>query len=170
MMVTAVLLMTLTGCAGSPTRPDFLSSAGRTGRPIPVRESVIQIARSLLGTPYRFGGKTPEGFDCTGFVGYVYQNSAGIALPRDSHHLIRMGKTVSATDLLPADLVYFRIEHQKPLHVGIYLGDGIFIHAPSSGGKVNIQRMSQGYWKSRYLGARRIVSAMPGRRFNERSV
>jgi cell wall-associated NlpC family hydrolase len=81
-----------------------------------------------------------------------------------------MGKSVSASDLLQADLVYFRIENQKPLHVGIYLGDGKFIHAPSAGGKVNIQSMGQEYWKSRYLGARRIVSAVPGRRFQERSV
>lgn len=167
--MTTVLLMALAGCASSPAQRDFPSLSGRTERPMPIREGVIQTALSLLGAPYRFGGKTPAGFDCTGFIGYVYRNSADIVLPRESLHLVRMGKAVSAPDLLPADLVYFRIENQKPLHVGIYLGDGKFIHAPSTGGKVNIQGMSQDYWKSRYLGARRIVSAVSNR-FLNRSV
>jgi cell wall-associated NlpC family hydrolase len=156
--MTAALLMALAGCASSPTRPDFSSLSSPGHLPTMVQENVIQTALSLLGAPYRFGGMTPEGFDCTGFVNYVYRNSVDIVLPRGSHDLVRAGKAVSAADLLPADIVYFRIERQKPLHVGIYLGDGKFIHAPSTGGKVNIQNISMHYWKSRYLGARRIVS------------
>jgi cell wall-associated NlpC family hydrolase len=117
----------------------------------------VHVALSLLGAPYRFGGTTPEGFDCTGFISYVFRHSAGMMLPRESHSLVRTGRPVSAKDLQPADLVYFKIERQKPLHVGIYIGEGRFIHAPSSGGKVNIQDLKGDYWKKRYLGARRVI-------------
>jgi len=153
-----MMLITLVGCASSHTPSDFPSLPSVTKQPVTsVQEGVIQTALSLLGTPYRFGGMTPEGFDCTGFVNYVYRNSAGLVLPRESHDLVRAGEHVSAVDLLPADIIYFRIEHQKPLHVGIYLGDGRFIHAPSTRGKVNIQSLSLDYWKRHYLGARRVV-------------
>jgi cell wall-associated NlpC family hydrolase len=152
------MLVTLVSCAGSHTPTDFSSLSNAAKQPVTsVQKGVIRTALSLKGTPYRFGGMTPEGFDCTGFVNYVYRNSAGIVLPRESHDLVRAGKHVPAADLLPADIVYFKIEHQKPLHIGIYLGDGKFIHAPSTRGKVNIQSLSLNYWKSRYLGARRIV-------------
>ena len=156
--VMGVMLITLAGCAGTHTPSDFSTLPSTAKQPVTaVQEGVIRTALSLLGTPYHFGGTTPEGFDCTGFVGYVYRNSAGMALPRESHDLVRAGKHVPAAELLPADIVYFKIERQKPLHVGIYLGDGKFIHAPSRRGKVNIQNLGQDYWKSRYLGARRIV-------------
>ena len=152
------MLMTLAGCAGTRTPIDFSSLSGAPEQPITsVQKDVIQAALSLLGTPYRFGGTTPEGFDCTGFVNYVYRKSAGMTLPRESHDLVRAGKQIPAAKLLPADIVYFMIEYQKPLHVGIYLGDGKFIHAPSRRGRVNIQSLNQDYWKSRYLGARRFA-------------
>lgn len=159
MKVMGVVLIILVGCASSHTQSDFSSLTSVMEQPFTsVQESVLQTALSLLGTPYRFGGVTPEGFDCTGFVNYVYRNSAGIALPRESHDLVQAGEPVTAADLRPADIVYFRIERQKPLHVGIYLGDGKFIHAPSTRGKVNIQSLRLDYWRSRYLGARRIIS------------
>jgi cell wall-associated NlpC family hydrolase len=118
---------------------------------------VIRTARSLLGAPYRFGGETPEGFDCSGFVKYVFKHGAGLALPRISHELARTGKEVGVAALRPADLVYFKIEFQRSLHVGIYLGHGKFVHAPSSGGRVSIQSLSHTYWKKRYRGARRVL-------------
>jgi cell wall-associated NlpC family hydrolase len=154
----AVMLITLAGCAGSRISSDFSSLPRNTQQPITAEQKrVTQTALSLMGTPYRFGGGTPDGFDCTGFVGYVYRKSAGLVLPRESHDLVKTGEEVSGEELHPADIVYFKIEHQKPLHVGIYLGNGKFIHAPSRRGKVNIQNLDQDYWKSRYLGARRFV-------------
>jgi cell wall-associated NlpC family hydrolase len=147
--IITVLLIALSGCAGSPPRAERSST--------PVQKEVIKTAHALLGSPYKYGGMTPEGFDCSGFVGYVYRNAAGVALPRETHALVRTGRPVSVAELRPADLVYFKIEHQKPLHVGIYLGEGTFIHSPSTRGKVNIQRLDQDYWKDRYLGARRLL-------------
>ncbi len=153
-----ILLITLLGCATDHKLPDFSShSPDKEKVATPVQKGVIETAFSLLGVPYRFGGTTPGGFDCTGFINYVFRHSVGIVLPRESHDLIQAGRPVPAADLRPADLVYFRIEHQKPLHLGIYIGDGKFIHAPSSKGKVNIQSLGLDYWKNRYRGARRII-------------
>jgi cell wall-associated NlpC family hydrolase len=156
--IIAVLLITLSGCAGSPPRTDFSHLPRDAERPSrPVQKEVIKTAHSLLGTPYKYGGTTPEGFDCSGFVDYVYRTAAGLALPRVTHDLAHTGKPVLVAELRPADLVYFKIEHQKPLHVGIYIGDGKFIHSPSTRGKVSIQSLNQEYWKDRYLGARRLL-------------
>lgn len=156
--VIAVLWITLSGCAGSPPRPEASLPHGGSGRSSTLAQTdVTQTARSLLGAPYKYGGTTPEGFDCSGFINYVYRIAAGVSLPRMTHDLVRSGKPVSMAQLRPADLVYFKIERQKPLHVGIYLGDGKFIHSPSTRGKVNIQSLNQDYWKDRYLGARRLL-------------
>jgi cell wall-associated NlpC family hydrolase len=156
--IIAVLWISLAGCAGSPARPDFSALHGDSqSSSKAVQRDVIRTARSLLGTPYKYGGTTPEGFDCSGFVDYVFRNGAGVALPRETHALVRAGMPVSVAHLRPADLVYFKIEHQRPLHVGIYLGEGKFIHSPSARGQVNIQRLDQDYWKDRYLGARRVL-------------
>jgi cell wall-associated NlpC family hydrolase len=156
--MVAVIWIALAGCATGPARPDFSSLRSGSERPsTPVQKEVIQTARSLLGIPYKYGGTTPEGFDCSGFINYVYRNAAGLALPRMTHDLARAGKPVSAAELRPADLVYFKIERQKPLHVGIYLGKGKFIHSPSTRGKVNIQDLNMDYWHDRYLGARRVL-------------
>lgn len=155
--VIVVLSIVLLGCAINHKPPDFSSLSNKQHPTTPAQEGVIQTALSLLGTPYRFGGTTPEGFDCTGFINYVYHHSAGIVLPRESHSLIRSGKPVSATNLQPADLVYFKIERQKPLHAGIYIGNGKFIHAPSSKGKINIQSLGMNYWRDRFITARRVI-------------
>lgn len=155
--IITVLLIALAGCAGSPPRTDFSLLPGDAERSsTPVQKEVIKTAHALLGSPYKYGGTTPEGFDCSGFVNYVYRNAVGVALPRETHELVRAGRPVSIAELRPADLVYFKIEHQKPLHVGIYLGKGRFIHSPSTRGKVTIQNLNQDYWKDRYLGARRV--------------
>ena len=151
------VLITMAGCAGSHSSSNFSSLSNTTKQPVTSEQkNITQTALSLLGTPYKYGGTTPKGFDCTGFVGYVYRKSARMTLPRESHDLVQTGEKVSVADLRPADIVYFKIEYQRPLHVGIYLGNGKFIHAPSRWGKVNIQGLDQDYWKSRYLGARRL--------------
>ena len=155
--VVGVLLMTMLGCATHHKQPDFSSLSSKQPPITLVQKDVIQTALSLLGTPYRFGGATPEGFDCSGFVNYVYRHSVSLVLPRESHDLARVGKPVPTADLQPADLVYFKIERQKPLHVGIYIGDGRFIHAPSSKGTVNIQSLRLDYWRDRFITARRVI-------------
>ncbi len=152
-----ILLIALLGCATDHELSDFSShSHDKEKVATPVQKGVIETALSILGAPYRFGGATPGGFDCTGFINYVFRHSVSIVLPRESHDLMKAGKPVPAVDLRPADLIYFRIGRQEPLHVGIYIGDGEFIHAPSSKGKVNIQSLGLDYWRKRYLGARRV--------------
>lgn len=157
--VAGLAVVALVGCAGAPP-PKPASPTPFTHTPqaaTPAQAQVIKTALSLLGTPYRYGGTTPAGFDCSGFVYYVYRTAAGVELPRATQGLIQIGRPIEAADLQPADLVYFKIENQKPLHAGIYLGEGKFIHAPSSKGQVNIQSLGLDYWKERYLGARRVL-------------
>jgi len=156
--MTIVLMVFLAGCAGSPPRADFSRLPPDNEQSLTLtQKEVIETAQALLGTPYHFGGTTPKGFDCSGFVGYVFQQAAHLSLPRETHKIVLVGKPVSVTELAPADLVYFKIEHQKPLHVGIYIGDGKFIHAPSTRGRVNIQHLDRDFWRDRYLGARRLI-------------
>lgn len=153
-----LLMVAVVGCAGGHTRPSVSTLPSEAEQHVTLaQERVIKTAHSLLGTPYRYGGTTPEGFDCSGFLFYVYRTAVGIELPRSTHDLIQVGQPVSVTDLRPADLVYFKIERQKPLHAGIYIGEGKFIHAPSTSGKVNIQNLTQDYGQQRYLGARRVL-------------
>lgn len=115
-------------------------------------------ARSLVGTPYKYGGNSPDtGFDCSGFVDHVFRHTLGIRLPRSSYEISRTGHTISADNLRTGDLVFFNTLHRRFSHVGIYLGDDRFIHAPSSGGRVRTENMRDAYWKHHYDGARRII-------------
>jgi hypothetical protein len=123
---------------------------------------VAMFALSLVGIDYRFGGDTPDGgLDCSGLIRYVFQEVTGVTLPRTSRELSRMGKSVRARDLEPGDLVFFNTRHFPNSHVGIYLGDDRFIHAPSRGGEVGVATLSATYWQKRYNGARRLVGVLP---------
>jgi cell wall-associated NlpC family hydrolase len=114
-------------------------------------------ALSLTGTPYKYGGTSPDsGFDCSGFVGHVFKHSLGKSLPRSSHEISRVGIAQKYDALKPGDLVFYNTLNKSYSHVGIYLGDGQFIHAPSSGKSVSVVNMNEAYWRSRYNGARRI--------------
>lgn len=114
-------------------------------------------AMSLLGIRYKRGGNTPEnGLDCSGLVRYVFKQAWGANLPRTTEELSRVGEQVDRQDLQPGDLVFYNTLRRTFSHVGIYLGDNKFIHAPSTGGEVRIESMDIGYWKSRFNGARRI--------------
>lgn len=122
-------------------------------------KNVTSYARSLLGIHYRYGGNSPDtGFDCSGFVGHVFRHTLGIKLPRNSYAMSHIGQAISTGDLRMGDLVFFNTQHSKFSHVGIYLGDDRFIHAPSSGGGVRTENMREAYWKRHYDGARRITS------------
>ncbi len=162
-----ILGLSLSACAGTPLpkeakgRPglDYEALMAAPTRPVSdARQRVIATAAQLVGTPYRFGGTTPAGFDCTGYLAYVFRKAAGVALPRTSIEQIQAGAPLTPSQLQPADLVYFRIDRKKDLHLGLYLGEGRFIHAPSSGGVVNVQSLETGYWRTRFLGARRVLS------------
>jgi cell wall-associated NlpC family hydrolase len=167
-MIIALVGLSLSACAGSPLpqeakgRPglDYEALMAAPARPVSdVRQQVIDTATALLGTPYKFGGTTPAGFDCTGYVAYVFRKTAGLSLPRRSIEQIQAGEPLPPSRLQPADLVYFRIDRKTELHLGIYLGNGQFIHAPSSGGVVNVQSLRMEYWRTRFLGARRVLDS-----------
>lgn len=114
-------------------------------------------AVSLLGVPYRYGGNSPDsGFDCSGYVAHVYRHVSGIELPRTSHEMSRVGRSVRNDELQPGDLVFFNTLRRKFSHVGIYLGDNNFIHSPSSGGSIRIDELDNPYWRRAYNGARHI--------------
>ncbi len=115
-------------------------------------------AIDLLGIRYRRGGSLPEtGFDCSGFVGYVFREGIGMVLPRTSREISKSGEAVKKSELQPGDLVFFNTMRRAFSHVGIYLGDHRFVHAPASGGEVRVEDMRSRYWGKRYSGARRIA-------------
>lgn len=114
-------------------------------------------AMAMIGIRYKYGGNLPEnGLDCSGLVRYVFKEVLGKELPRTSEEISRVGSEVDRSELQPGDLVFYNTLRRGFSHVGIYLGDNKFIHAPSSGGKVRIESMDVGYWKQRFNGARRI--------------
>ncbi len=115
-------------------------------------------ALSLTGTRYKYGGTSPDsGFDCSGFVGHVFKHSLGKSLPRSSAEMSRVGVKQDDEMLRPGDLVFYNTLKKKYSHVGIYLGDGKFIHSPSKGKSVSIVNMNDSYYRKRYNGARRIM-------------
>ncbi len=115
-------------------------------------------AMSLIGIHYRRGGTSPEnGLDCSGLVRYVFKQSNNIDLPRTSAEMSRVGEQVDKKDLQPGDLVFFNTVRRTFSHVGIYLGDNKFIHAPTPGSAVRIESMDLSYWKARFTGARRVL-------------
>lgn len=120
------------------------------------QEVLIQ-ALSLTGIQYKYGGKSPEtGFDCSGFVRYVFSQATKITLPPTARAISQMGKTVKKEELQPGDLVFFNTLKTAFSHVGIYMGDNKFIHSPSSGGGVRVENMDNAYWTKRFNGAQRI--------------
>ena len=117
---------------------------------------ITDIAQSYLGYPYRYGGHTPSaGFDCSGLVYHVHQQ-AGVKLPRTARAQYKSSKPVSKKHLRPGDLLFFKISRDKITHVGIYLGNNKFIHAPSSGKRVSIASLENPYWKRRFVRGGRI--------------
>ena len=121
--------------------------------------AVLMRAISLVGTPYRYGGNTPEGgFDCSGLVNYVYRDMLDLRLPRTSRDLAAMqGPRIAEAQLASGDLVFFGNDGEVS-HVGIYVGEGRFVHAPNSGGTVRLDRLDGSWWRDHYSGARRLLN------------
>jgi cell wall-associated NlpC family hydrolase len=128
-----------------------------TANVLDVAQHLVANALGLIGVKYTYGGNTPEqGLDCSGFVKLVFQQTMGMSLPRQSHEMSKLGETVEQASLMPGDLVFFNTLRRSNSHVGIYIGDGQFVHSPSSGGKVRVENLSAKYWQSRFDGAKRI--------------
>lgn len=120
-------------------------------------QEVIINALSLTGIKYKYGGNSPEtGFDCSGFVRYVFRNAANLTLPHTARAISQLGKTVKKDELKPGDLVFFNTLKTAFSHVGIYIGDNKFIHAPRTGAAVRVENMQQSYWQSRFNVAKRL--------------
>jgi cell wall-associated NlpC family hydrolase len=143
--------------AATATVRDVASSAFSSA------QNLTSAALDLIGIRYRFGGNTPEGgLDCSGLVRYVFQQVTGVMLPRTAKDMSRVGEKVATQDLQPGDLVFFNTRRYAFSHVGIYLGDNQFIHAPSRGREVEIATFDKSFWQKRFNGARRLVGAVPG--------
>ena len=120
-------------------------------------QTLIDNAMQLIGVRYRWGGNTPtSGLDCSGFVRYVFNDTFGFLLPRKSAQMSKVGLEVSKDELKPGDLVFFNTMRHAFSHVGIYVGENKFIHAPSKGKTIRVDDMNQAYWVKRYNGARRM--------------
>ena len=156
------VLILCIGCISHPvidtTKPDSDETRDSTSNSLKtlqkensVRTCVIEHAKEKLGIRYQNGGSDHRGFDCSGLVFNVYQ-SCGIRIDRKSQDQYRYGRKIDANEALPGDLVFFKIWNHKISHVGIYLGDNQFIHAPSSGGYVSVSRLDTVYWRSRIIG------------------
>lgn len=116
---------------------------------------LIATALSYRGVPYRNGGSDPSGFDCSGFVQWVFAQQ-GNALPREVRDQYQLGRKIDRDDVQPGDLVFFETVSRGASHVGIALGSEQFVHAPSSRGVVRVESYSTEYWNRRYVGARRV--------------
>lgn len=123
---------------------------------------VLGRAMTLLGVPYKRGGNSEEtGFDCSGFVRHLYETSVGRLLPRRADEQARSTEKIERSELNPGDLVFFNTMRRTFSHVGIYLGDGKFIHAPSAGKAVRVDDLREAYWTKRFTGARRVQETNP---------
>lgn len=123
---------------------------------------ITSYALSLIGVDYKFGGNSPEqGLDCSGLIRYVFQQATGISLPRTAREQARVGESVAVDKLQPGDLVFFNTRRFQFSHVGLYIGDNRFIHAPSTGGSVEVVSLEKPYWQKAFNGARRVIQSIP---------
>ena len=163
MKLTAALitLSLLAACAHqapreSPAETPY-DAAGVIERDAGPRSELLLRALGLVGVRYRYGGHSPEtGFDCSGLVQYLFNEVLGVALPRRAQDMSRVGDSIGRDELHPGDLVFFNTLREPYSHVGIYLGDGKFVHAPKTGSTVRVESMKAAYWTQRFNGARRI--------------
>jgi murein DD-endopeptidase len=142
----ALLSLTLAGCGILPV--------SRLPAPGP-RTEVVDTALKMLGRPYRYGGNAPSGFDCSGLVQFSYQQ-AGLAVPRTALEQYERSTPVTGNHLQPGDLLFFTLNSRRVSHVGIYVGDGKFVHAPAIGRRVMESRLDEPYWQGHLVRAGRL--------------
>ena len=164
--LTALCFATLAGCGTAPQRSNSYDPTTPTSTPVASPEvmgkltpgqatDVTLYAMNLVGTPYRYGGNTPEsGFDCSGLIGHVYQTNGGLVPPRTTAKLQFWGKPVPVEQVRMGDLVVF-LKGDTANHAGIYVGSGRFVHAPSAGGVVRLDSLQGKYWATQPVIARR---------------
>lgn len=158
--VLAAIAAITSGCAGAPPAPDNKESGRVTVEPRIADESlggaIADVAMGMVGTRYRYGGADPlEGFDCSGLVYYAY-GQAGYRVPRSSQELFRAARKISVGDAYPGDLMFFQ-DQTKLSHVGIYLGDGRFVHAPASGRNVAVSSLDTPYYQEHLVAVGRLL-------------
>jgi len=161
--LTTILIGLLSGCGSLPRAPESTPSRSNHLPDFSLSTSAgledISIhAISLIGTPYTWGGNTPQGgFDCSGLVVYVISQTRQQKLPRTSNELGKIGHSLQKQAPAPGDLVFFNTLNDPYSHVGIYVGQGRFVHAPKTGGTVRLDSIESSYWGPRYTEARRVI-------------
>lgn len=154
-LAAALLALSVAGCfqaAGMPERPAAGAIDGAP--PDPVRSRIVFTALQMVGVPYRYGGEGPDGFDCSGLVQYAYRN-AGLRVPRTSREQLQASRPVEIDEAHPGDLIFFRSKDYS--HVGIYVGEGRFVHAPATNRTVAIGSLTDSYYRKNFVRAGRIV-------------
>ncbi len=144
LLLALLATLLLAGCASAPRQRE----AG-TG------ERIADSALAQLGRPYLYGGSTPQGFDCSGLVSFAYR-AAGISVPRTTTDQYRAAREVKMGSIAPGDLLFFRIDSREVSHVGIYAGNGRFVHAPQTGRAVEMRALDDPYYRSRLVGSGRL--------------
>jgi murein DD-endopeptidase len=153
----------LNGCSSTPQVPvverststERIISKQPSGHANDTGSEIVSYAQSALGIAYRYGGADPSGFDCSGLVEYSHLN-AGVSVPRTSIAQYESAHPVSRSELKPGDVIFFNLDRNKTSHVGIYAGEGRFIHAPSTGKHVSFANLSEPYWKKRIVKTGRL--------------
>jgi cell wall-associated NlpC family hydrolase len=154
--------------AAAPETSNLIASVSTTvhsaaGVVLRSAQDVTGQALDLIGVRYRFGGQTPErGLDCSGLVKYVFESVTGVRMPRSARDQAMVGERVDRDELQPGDLVFFNTRRAAFSHVGIYLGNNSFVHAPSTRSSVTVASIDAQYWRQRFNGARRLLGIMPG--------
>jgi len=150
----AIAILALAGCSSTPQKAPVAGS-GSTRPTADIAGQAAGYAQTMIGKPYRYGGTSPKGFDCSGLVFYSYKQ-AGVALPHSTDKQRSAARSIKIAELRRGDLLFFNQEGKKYGHVAIYVGDGKFVHAPSSGKSVRSDRLDSPYWKKHLSEARRI--------------
>jgi cell wall-associated NlpC family hydrolase len=168
-LVLAILLLSSAAFADPLASPDdmnrfllnrgLLARIGDVGDKMEAKASELVVnAMSFLGVPYKRGGTSgATGFDCSGFVRAIYEQTVGLVLPRKANEQAAAAEKIDRADLQPGDLVFFNTMRRAFSHVGIYVGDGKFIHSPKPGSEVRVESMALSYWSRRFDGARRVA-------------
>ena len=153
-----IILFTMSGCIFTPPANEYVIDKRTPAVTIEESNPLLDEAKNQLGVPYRYGGMSPAGFDCSGFVCYVYQQAVGKKLPRTARAQSQYGEKVSREALLPGDILFFDTAHRGAInHSGIYLGEGKFIHASSGQSYcVKISSLDKGFYKRVFRWARRV--------------